>query len=159
MRKRKRERNVRKLRVQRAQVLLQQVANRFGVTLEALRSDDRDERLVRARVEYCERANAEKIGSTTIGKVLHRNQATIRYHLRPQMQAVRRNRYLAKRGRLHESGALRYDNVEPFYVSPTDLLVLQSQPLTVTEFNQAKEKANGIDPDSHDGAQPAAESA
>lgn len=82
------------LRARRAQVILQNVARKYSFTLEAMRSDDRDKRLVAARREYCRQAKAEGIGSTTIGKILCRHQDTIRYHFNPKKALVRQERYL-----------------------------------------------------------------
>jgi hypothetical protein len=89
--------NVRILRARRAQVILQQVARKYMITLDEIRSDDRCARLVEARREYCLRVKAEGIGSVITAKVLHRNQDTVRYHLNPKMQRARQLRYLTKR--------------------------------------------------------------
>jgi hypothetical protein len=94
--KRPRPRNVMILRRRRAQVILQLVARKYMVSLEDLMSDDRSSGLVAARREFFERAKAEGIGSTTIAKTIRRNHSTVLYHLKPDMQAARRERYIAK---------------------------------------------------------------
>jgi len=97
-----RQKNVRILRARRAQVLLQHVARRFGFTVEQMRKDVRDSRLVAARREYCARVDAEGIGSVISGKILGRNQGTIRYHLSPAMQQARQERYHLKKEKARE---------------------------------------------------------
>lgn len=92
-----RPKNTMILRARRAQVILQLVARKYMLSLADMRGDDRAVRLVEARREYCLRAKAEGIGSTTIGKILHRDQDTVRYHFNPKKQEARRNRYLARK--------------------------------------------------------------
>lgn len=95
------------LRARRAQVILQLVARKHMVSIEALRGDDRDRHLVEARREVCLRAKAEGIGSTTIGKILHRDQDTVRYHLNPKKRAARTSRYLARKAETNIHGEHR----------------------------------------------------
>lgn len=88
------------LRARRVQVILQLVARKYMLSLDDIRGDDRATRLVAARREVCVRAKAEGIGSTTIAKILHRDQDTVRYHFDPKNQETRRNRYLAKKAEI-----------------------------------------------------------
>jgi hypothetical protein len=86
-----------------AERLLQYVARKYMMSLQTLRGEERFPHIVQARREFIQLADSKGIGSTTIAKVLWRNQDTVRYHLDPAKRAVRRNRYLAKRAAIEAS--------------------------------------------------------
>ena len=63
------------------------------LSVTTLRGPERFAHIAKARLEFIVLCSRAGIGSTTIGKVLHRDQDTIRYHLQREKFVTRRRRY------------------------------------------------------------------
>lgn len=104
--------NVRLDRARKAEQILLMVSREYLVSVEALRGNDRDRRIVRARREFCLRAKANGIGCIIAAKVLWRDHATVLFHQKPELQRRRQERYRAKRAaRGARPAAVQYDDI------------------------------------------------
>jgi|ERR1051325_10268780 DNA-binding NarL/FixJ family response regulator len=96
--------SVRRRRANHARQLLEWVARKYMMSTKTLKGEERFPHIVAARKEFIQLAYSKGIGSTTIAKTLHRNENTVRYHLRPDVQLARHERYLARRRLTHPPG-------------------------------------------------------
>lgn len=92
-------------RTRHAERLLEWVARKYMMSVKTLRGVERPSHIVAARREFILLASSKGIGSTTIAKVLWRNQCTVRYHIDPQKVRVRRERYLQSKQAQHGESA------------------------------------------------------
>jgi chromosomal replication initiation ATPase DnaA len=95
--------NVRLNRARKAEEILLMVSREYLISVETMRGNDREARVVRARRDFCLRTKAHGIGCITAAKVLWRNHSTVMYHQRPDMQNRRYERYRATRAEVAKS--------------------------------------------------------
>lgn len=99
------KKSVRRDRAAEAELLLRKIASKHMLSVKTLRGKERFPHIVRARREFCVRAQEANIGCIIAAKVLWCHHATVMYHQRPEMQMRRHQKYLARRAETHQPTA------------------------------------------------------